>query len=95
MGASDDADTSTQLQENERNDSQVHIQKYPTGSLMLKELDSGKLSIYINGFDTTSGVYSVQWSDQTEKMMTENLIEKLIVVSQIGNGFLSKVKMFM
>ena len=49
MGASDDADTSTQLQVNETNDSQVHIQKYPKGSLMLKELDLGKLSGYING----------------------------------------------
>ena len=71
MGASDDADTSTQL----------HVQKYPTGSLMLKELDMGKLSRYINGFGTTSGVYSVQQSDQTEEMMAENLIENLIVFS--------------
>ena len=54
MGVSDNADTSTQLQVNERNDSHVHFQKYPKGSLMLKELDSGKLSSYINGFDTTS-----------------------------------------
>ena len=31
MGASDDADTSTHLQVNERNDSRVRIQKYPKG----------------------------------------------------------------
>ncbi len=81
MGASDDGDTSTQLQGNEKNDSRVHFQKYSTGSLVLNELDLGKLSGCINGSDFTSGVHSVKLSDQTEELMTENLIEKLIVVS--------------
>ncbi len=60
MGASDDADTSAQLQVNERNDSHVHFQKYPTGTLMLKKLVSKELSGFVKSFDTQTGVYTVQ-----------------------------------
>ena len=82
MGDTENAETSVQLQVNERNDSHVHQQIYPKGSLMLKELNLGKLSGFVNGFDTKSGDHSVQWSDGVEKMMTENLIAELVVDSQ-------------
>ena len=52
MGALDDADTSTQLQVNERNDRHVHFQKYTTGSLVLKKFDSKELSGFVKSFDT-------------------------------------------
>ena len=58
MGASDDGDISFQFQEKRRNDSQVHVQKYPIGNLMLKKLDSGELSGFVKNFDTQSGLYS-------------------------------------
>ena len=70
MGASDHADTSTQLQVNERNDSQVHFQKYQKDSLVLKKLDSGGLSGIVKSFDTQSGVYSFQWSDNMDDLLT-------------------------
>ena len=60
MDASDNADTSTQLQGNERNDSQFRFQKYPKGSLVLKTFDSDEISGFVESFDTVSGVYTVQ-----------------------------------
>ena len=58
-----------------------HHQKYPKGSLMLKKLDSGELSGIVKSFDTQSGVYSVQWSDNTEDLLTEDLVRKFIMDS--------------
>ena len=84
MGSSDDADTSNQLSVNERNNSRIHFRKYPIGALILKELDSGKQSGYVNGFHAASGVYSVEWSDNTEELLTESLIQNLIVFSPNG-----------
>ena len=81
MGASDDADTSTQLQVNEWNDSQVQFQKYPKGSSVLKKLYSDEISGFVKSFDTVSGVYTVQWSDDTEDMLTEFTMKHLIVDS--------------
>ena len=51
---------------------------------MLKGPDLQKQSGYVKGFDTTSGVYSVEWSDKTEELLTESLVQKLIVV--LPNG---------
>ncbi len=48
---------------------------------MLKKLDSGELSGIVKSFDTQSGVYSVQWSDNTEDLLTEDLVRKLIIDS--------------
>ena len=81
MGASDNADTSTQLQVNERNDSQVRFQKYPKGSLVLKTFDSDEISGFVKSFDTQTGVYTVQWSDDTEDLLTEFPMKHLIVES--------------
>ena len=81
MGASDNADTSTQLQGNERNDSQVRFQKYPKGSLVLKTFDSDEISGFVKSFDTQTGVYTVQWSDDTEDLLTECPMKHLIVES--------------
>ena len=71
MGASDNADTSTQLQGNKRNDSQVQFQKCPKGSLVLKMFDSDEIRGFVKSFDTQTGVYTVQWSDDTEDLLTE------------------------
>ena len=81
MGASDDADTSTQLQVNERNYSKVQFQKYLKGSLVLKKLDSDEISGFVKSFDTVSGVYTVQWSDDTEDKLSEFPMKHLIVDS--------------
>ncbi len=51
---------------------------------MRKDLDSGKLNRYVNGFDSTSGDYSIQWSDKMEELLTESLIQNLIVFSPNG-----------
>ena len=75
MGDSESADTSAQLQGNERNDRCVHHQKYPKGSLMLKGHDSEELK----GFSNNSSVCTVQWSDNVEDLLTEYLIGKLTV----------------
>ena len=48
---------------------------------MLKKLDSGELSGIFKSFDTQSGVYSVQWSDNTEDLLTEYLVRKFIIDS--------------
>ena len=81
MGASINADTSTQLQGNEKNDSQVWFQKYPKGSLVLKTFDSDEISGFVKSFDTQTGVYTVQWSDDTEDMLTEFPMKHFIVES--------------
>ncbi len=81
MDASDNADTSTQLHGNERNDSQVRVQKYPKGSLVLKMFDSDEISGFVKSFDTVSGVYTVQRSDDTEDLLTEFPMKHLIVDS--------------
>ena len=81
MDASDNADTSTQLQGNERNDSQVQFQKYPKGSLVIKTFDSDEISGFVKSFDTQTGVYTVQWSDDTEDLLTEFPMKHLIVES--------------
>ena len=85
MGASDDSDTSSQLQGNEKNDSHVHFQKYPTGSLMLKKLDSGELNGFVKSFDTQSGGYTVQWSNNKEALSTEYLTGIFVVKSPNSN----------
>ena len=54
IDASDNAVTSTQLQGNERNDSQVWFQKYPKGSLVLKTFESDEIS----GFVKSGCLYS-------------------------------------
>ena len=38
---------------------------------MLKKLDSDEISGFVKSFDTQTGVYTVQWSDDTEDMLTE------------------------
>ncbi len=90
MDDSDNAGTSTQLQVNGRNDSKMgdsekedthHHQKYPNGSLLLKNVDSDELSGFIKGFDTWSGIYTVLWSDDMEDLLTEFPIKHLIVFS--------------
>ena len=81
MDASDNADTSTQLHGNERNDSQVQFQKYPKGSLVIKTFDSDEISGFVKSFDTQTGVYTVQWSDDTEDLWTEFPMKHLIVES--------------
>lgn len=48
---------------------------------MLKELNLGRLYWFVNGFDTQYGIYTVQWSDGVEEMLTEDLIAELIVDS--------------
>ena len=49
---------------------------------MLKELDSDEISGFVKSFDTVSGVYTVQWSDDTEDMLTEFPMKHLIVDSK-------------
>ena len=57
LGASDDADTSIQLQGNERNDSRVWFQKYPKRNLVIKTFDSDEISGFVKSFDTVSLVF--------------------------------------
>ncbi len=81
LDASDNADTSTQLHGNERNDSQVRFQKFPKGSLVLKRFDSVEISGFVKSFYTQTGVYTVQWTDDTEDLLTEFPMKHFIVES--------------
>ena len=48
---------------------------------MLKNFDSDEISGFVKSFDTVSGVYTVQWSDDTEDLLTEFPMKHLIVDS--------------
>ncbi len=81
MDASDNADTSTQVHGNERNDSQVQFQKYPKGRLVIKTLDSDEISGFVKTIDTQTGVHTIQWSDDTEDLLTDFPMKHFIVDS--------------
>ena len=49
--------------------------------MALKKLDSDEISGFVKSFDTQSGVYTVQWSDDTEDMLTEFPMKHFIVES--------------
>ncbi len=57
---------------------------------MLKKLDSGELSGFVKCFDTQSGGYTVQWSDNMEALLTEYLTGIFVVKSP--NSDISKKK---
>ena len=48
---------------------------------MLKTFDSDEISGFVKSFDTQTGVYTVQWSDDTEDLLTEFPMKHLIVDS--------------
>ena len=90
MDDSNNAGTSTQLQVNERNGSNMndsenadaqHHQNYPKGSLLLKNVYLEELSGFVKSLDTRAGVYTVQLSDNTKDLLTEFPMKNLIVDS--------------
>ena len=55
--------------------------KFGFRSLVLKTFDSDEISGFVKSFDTQTGVYTVQWSDDTEDLLTELPMKHLIVES--------------